>query len=338
MTMPGVAPNGLSGWSSRTVGRLFGWLVVALALGFLGHQLWLGNPLALAGAHAGELALAVAAGTLVYALAGLALAEAWRQLLGPGPAAAYPRQHRILYGRTQIAKYLPGNVFHLVGRQVLGRRLGHAQGALALASLAEAVSLLLVAGALALPLVWSGIARLPAMPPAWLVVVAAGLITAGVAAALAGLGGRIRDRAGVTPRIGERSRRWAPRVLRAGLLHTLFFVVAGLVLWAVAAAIQDPARPALGPIVAISTMAAAWWAGFVAPGSSAGVGVREAVLVLALAPHVGSDGAVLVALALRLVTTLGDLLFFGFCLLAPRGGRGQVGGDADRPLRQSILQ
>ena len=58
----------------------------------------------------------------------------------------------------------------------------------------------------------------------------------------------------------------------------------------------------------------AWWLGFVAPGSSAGVGVREAVLVLTLEPHLAGDGAMLIALALRLITTFGDLLFFALCV------------------------
>jgi uncharacterized membrane protein YbhN (UPF0104 family) len=57
-------------------------------------------------------------------------------------------------------------------------------------------------------------------------------------------------------------------------------------------------------------------AGFVVPGSPAGVGVREAVLVLTLEPHLPSDGALLLALSLRLVTTFGDLLFFAICALA----------------------
>jgi hypothetical protein len=152
-------------WSTGTLGRLAGWLVVALALGFLGHQLWRSNPWSLAGAHAAELALAVGLGTLAYGLAGVLLAEAWRHLLGPGPAEADPWRHRALYGRTQIAKYLPGNCFHLIGRQVLGKRLGHGHGALVLASFAEAASLLLVAGALALPLAWSRIERTLGMPP-----------------------------------------------------------------------------------------------------------------------------------------------------------------------------
>ena len=60
--------------------------------------------------------------------------------------------------------------------------------------------------------------------------------------------------------------------------------------------------------------------GFVVPGAAAGVGVREAVLVLILEQHLGADAALLVALALRVVTTLGDLLFFG-ALLPHAGAR-----------------
>jgi len=313
-------------WSTGTLGRLAGWLVVALALGFLGHQLWRSNPWSLAGAHAAELALAVGLGTLAYGLAGVLLAEAWRHLLGPGPAEADPWRHRALYGRTQIAKYLPGNCFHLIGRQVLGKRLGHGHGALVLASLAEAASLLLVAGALALPLVWSRIERTLGMPPGWLV-----LATAGAVVVLTCLNaGRVGAwRARLALHAGGAIGRWAPRVLQAGLLHAAFFVVAGLALWGVAAAIRDPAEPGLGPTIAVSSMAMAWWLGFVAPGSSAGVGVREAVLVLALAPYLADDGAMLIALALRLITTFGDLLFFALCVVMPWGV------SADQDARQA---
>ena len=72
--------------------------------------------------------------------AGLLLAEAWRRLLGPGTGAVATRHYHALYGRSQIAKYLPGNVFHLVGRQVLGRALGVSQARLAVATAAAMVS------------------------------------------------------------------------------------------------------------------------------------------------------------------------------------------------------
>lgn len=290
--------------------RIAGWLAVALSLGFLGHQLWHSNPAGLAGAHATELALVIGAGTLVYTLASFLLAEAWRHLLGPGPAEAYPRRHHALYGRTQIAKYLPGNCFHFVGRQILGLRLGHPHGVLALASLAEAVSLLLAAGVLALPLAWSRVERALGSPSGWLVLGISGVVIVAVCLNRR----RIRAWHGrAMPSPGGPIRGWALRLLQAGLLHVAFFAVAGLILWGLATAIQRPGTPALGPAVAISTLAMAWWVGFLVPGSSAGLGIREAVLVLTLEPYLARDGALLLALALRLTTTFGDLLFFLIC-------------------------
>jgi hypothetical protein len=128
---------------------------------------------------------------------------------------------------------------------------------------------------------------------------------------------RVREwRARAALRARDRLRAWARHVLQAGLLHAAFFVFAGLILWGLAAAIRAPGAPALAPSTAVSALAMPWWAGFVVPGSSAGVGVREAVLVLTLEPHLPGDGALLLALALRPVTTFGDLLFFVICRLA----------------------
>jgi hypothetical protein len=317
--------------SPNTVSRLAGWLVVALALAFLGHELWRSSPWALAGARASELALAVGMGALVYGVAGFLLADAWRHLLGPGPAEADPWRHRALYGRTQIAKYLPGNCLHFVGRQVLGRRLGHSHGTLALASAAEVASLLVVAGALALPAAWPHIEQALGVPVVWLVPAAAGVI--GVLVCLNARRvseWRVRAAHCACGPIGA----WTPRVLQAGLLHAAFFLVAGLVLWAVATAVCGGSAPALGPTTAISTMAMAWWVGYVTPGASAGVGVREAALVLALGPELGSDGAMLTALALRLITLCGDLLFFALSVVTPRNvpaSRDPANADA-RPI------
>jgi glycosyltransferase 2 family protein len=143
-----------------------------------------------------------------------------------------------------------------------------------------------------------------------------------VVAAAAGLilvilrpGGALRRPATLGMLITLRS--WAPRLLRAGLLHLAFFAVGGLILWTVAEPVRARGAPQLELLGAISALAVGWWAGFVVPGAAAGLGVREAVLVLTLEPHLGGDGAVLAALALRVVTALGDLLFFGLSCLTP---------------------
>jgi hypothetical protein len=56
----------------------------------------------------------------------------------------------------------------------------------------------------------------------------------------------------------------------------------------------------------------AWIAGYLMPGAPAGLGVREAVMVLILTPIYGNSIAVGLSISLRLTTTLGDAV--SFCL------------------------
>jgi len=226
------------------------------------------------------------------------------------------RWHQAVYGRTQIAKYLPGNLFHLAGRQLLGRRLGHAQATLALASLAEAASLSAIAAVLALPLVWRGLDLL------W----NGALVLTALAAAAGSLwlvrtaqGQALRARLRSTSpgrRMAAIGLRW-PQVLRAALLHASFFVASGTLLWLLALAASDGAALALDPLTATGALALAWLAGFITPGSSAGIGVREAVLIMTLTGALGSEASTLLALAFRLVTTGGDVVLFALAAALP---------------------
>ena len=297
----------------RALVRVAGWLVLALSLGFLGHSLWRSAPWSLAAANAAELALAIGAGALAYGLAGFLLAEAWRQLLGPGARRVGRRHYHALYGRTQIAKYLPGNCFHFVGRQLLGRELGHGHGALAFASLAETVLLLAVAGILSLPLLGPELAHVSWPLPVWPTLLA--MAAVGLILVIVRPDGAWRRPAVSSTLVALRS--WAPRLSKAGLLHLAFFTVGGLTLWTVAAAARAPGAHGIDLVGAVPALALGWWAGLAVPGAAAGAGVREAVLVLTLEQHLGAEGALLVALALRVVTTMGDLLFFGLSCLTP---------------------
>jgi glycosyltransferase 2 family protein len=276
----------------RLLARWLGWLAVAGSLGFVGLRLWQSDAWALASGQLAPLLAAVVGSALIYGLSGFLLSAGWRQVLvGQGPARGY----HAVYGRTQIAKYLPGNCFHIVGRQVLGRALGHSQGALALASLLEAVLLLALAAMLATPLArsWLGGWAL-LLPPA-----AAGALALSCA----------------VPRLLPAG--WTPpgalRLLQAAACYGAFFIVAGSLLWLLAVTLAGETR--LTPLTAVSALALAWIAGFVVPGSSAGLGVRETVLILALDGALDAQAGATVALALRLVTTLGDGVF---CALALR--------------------
>lgn len=291
----------------RRLGRWLGGLALALSFAFIGVRLWQGGAWDLLRPRLELLLLATLAGALLYGLSGLLLSAAWRQILAterpPGPAASY----HAVYGRTQIAKYLPGNCFHFVGRQVLGRALAHSQAALALASLLEAVLLVTVAAGLALPL------AVERLGPAWSLVPLAG---AAAALALAFATPRLlpaRGWWGAGAAADRGSRLPSARLLRALALQVAFFATAGGVLWVLAAAAAGSSAAAPGPLTCVGALALAWAAGFVVPGAAAGIGVREAVLMIALDGALAPEAGAAVALALRLVTTLGDGIF---CLLA----------------------
>jgi glycosyltransferase 2 family protein len=285
------------------IGRLIGWTAVAASLAFIGLQLWQHAPWRLAGAHLEALMAAVVGGALLYGTAGFLLSSAWYQLLGAGSATASVRCHHAVYARTQIAKYLPGNVFHLVGRQVVGRRLGHGQARLALASLLEALLLVLTAGALSLPLVWRWLDQ----GPLWIVA-----LTGPGLALIAVRWVRRHDLAFRDLTAGaDRGRPPAVmRLLRAAALYAIFFLVVAVIFWILAQSVSDPGKTSIGLAASVPLVALAWLVGFATPGSSAGIGVREAVLIAALEGTLGVPASALIALALRLVTIGGDVVFF----------------------------
>jgi glycosyltransferase 2 family protein len=297
----------MSSGKAAVIGRLIGWAAVAASLGFIGLQLWQHAPWRLASTHLGPLAAAVVGGALLYGMAGFLLSGAWYQLLGATSASASIRWHHAVYGRTQIAKYLPGNVFHLVGRQVMGGRLGHGQARLALASLLEALLLLLTAAALSLPMVWRWLDQ----SLLWMLGFAGpvlALITARWARRHDFPLRRVAESA-------DQSRSpLVPRLLRAGFLYGLFFLVVAVIFWILALSISDPSRPSIDLASSISVVALAWLVGFATPGSSAGIGVREAVLIAALEGSLGAAASGLIALALRLVTITGDVVFLSLSM------------------------
>lgn len=104
------------------------------------------------------------------------------------------------------------------------------------------------------------------------------------------------------------SRRAVARMLFAVGLDVATFAAMGLALDGLIGLVAPDVTRDLVSLAAIC--AAAWLAGFVMPGAPAGLGVREVVLTVLLAPVVGG-GAAAIALALRLAAILADALAAG---------------------------
>ena len=264
------------------------WLLVAAASAFL---------VVVARRHWNEIARitlgpeqwsAIAALALAYGLSLLLLAAAWHAILKAARARPLAPAHSMrIHASAQLAKYVPGNVFHLVGRHILHRAAGMDDRRLAAAALVEV--LLMLAAALLVATACLAIEPPPGSEQwRWL------LLPVGFAAALVGLGiARKLARGEIAP------------FAIAFALHLAFFTMMGAVLAAILAILGQPwsLSVAGGGI-------AAWIAGFVTPGAPGGLGVREAVMVLA-GGHVARPDVLIVGAGLfRLVTFGGDLVCF----------------------------
>jgi uncharacterized membrane protein YbhN (UPF0104 family) len=239
----------------------------------------------------------------------------WRLLLWFGQTRVDPWLCHRIYARTQIAKYLPGNVFHFAGRHVLGRVAGLPHGALLGATVYEALGLVVGGTAVAFCGLAFGDVRAGAFPrtlalAAMVVAIATPVLFDATLKRRFGLGSDREPESGA----------WRVAVAMAGfyIRYMVFFLVVGAMLYAIAAAAgSGVSLRVAGPVISIFSVA--WVAGFLTPGAPAGLGIREAVIVFALTPLMGEGVALLAALLLRLVTGCGDLLYFASSYLLPTG-------------------
>src|SRR5688500_11470268 len=79
-------------------------------------------------------------GAVLYGLAGLLLSSGWRHLLAACGHELPPVVAHAVYGRSQIAKYLPTNALHVVGRHLMGRALGISHARLVRSALYESAA------------------------------------------------------------------------------------------------------------------------------------------------------------------------------------------------------
>lgn len=271
----------------------------------------------------GVLAFSVALIVLSIGIGGLI----WQFLLRDHDITVSNSKIQEIFLVAQFGKYLPGNVGQHVGRVYMAREagvplavtintmlmevfwgagVGAGLGLLSLlffvdpASLTGFVGISPMALALLLPvallLPWLGIRFINFFLP-WL------------ARKLSG-GGRI-----VEPRLQT-------AVVVAGLF-ALSFLIMGIILHFQA---QWLFRHAGGSIIELTCLfAIAWIAGYLMPGAPAGLGIREAMMIVLLTPIFGSGVAVGLSITLRMTTTLGDVLAFLIGIFARWSSRKHLG-------------
>lgn len=232
-------------------------------------------------------------------------AAAWRLALHFISQTKIPfRDISDIYVRANIAKYLPGNVMHFAGRNMLAQKLLFDQVDVAFSTVLEVAALLITA------VIWSAVLSFHSFVSMmtdfsrksgiYLDIIIGILVLLAVAACLflRRKGLLKKYRRFFTPSFA----RLLPKLF---VIYSLTMMIPGLFLSVFLGALGISLTPALLLNVIASYMIS-WVAGYVVIGSPGGIGVRESVMVLLLGPLCGSDVALLAALLLRVASACGD--------------------------------
>jgi len=243
----------------------------------------------------------------IYGLAFIPMTWAWIILARGCGALADRKALARVFLISQLGKYLPGNIGHLIGRAYLGRREGLSFGTMMMAMILEVSGVLLAGSMLA------GVA-------AGLGSIKYGGLTLSLASgtiAVASLLGALL----LLNRHKELVRRLAKPILLAlacylvvfALLITMNVILLGTIannwVW------SDLIKVAGAVVVS-------WLIGFVTPGAPAGIGLRELSFFSLLGGVYPDQAVILAAAASRIVTMLGDGIACLTGLAMKRHGKG----------------
>lgn len=235
-----------------------------------------------------------------------------------------------IVGMAQVAKYLPGNVGHLVGQITLASAAGVPVGVSITTMLISTLWLVatgLSMGGAGLILFLDTTAVLEVPMPNAPVMAAMGVAVAMSPWVAVWLLNRFLPK--LSRKLGSGQRVALPRFHTAVLVAVGFifcFFVFGLMLKIQATYLFGISE---GDILTFTLMfTSAWIAGYLLPGAPGGLGVREALVVALLGSVVGTGTAIGLSVTMRLATVLGDGLAFlvgmGLKLFASNGAAERV--------------
>ncbi len=256
---------------------------------------------------------------LSYSAAGILLARTWYELLlylGETGVTASDVFH--VYGRSQIAKYIPGNVAQVFGRHVLGLQCGLSNAVLVLSSILELGSLLFVASLISVigfflnPMSTEYSSIIP------MILLTGGLIIGTLV--LLAIGWRaVKHR---WPAATLRLQRSSPHaLLRILMMYFVFFAISGSIFLLIGFVVTKEYDFLSQWMGVIGIVALAWMGGVITPGAPSGIGIREGILTVGLTNIAPVEDVLLAVVLFRLVTILGDVFYYFGAVIIPLKNR-----------------
>lgn len=300
------------------------WRIVSIIIGLLlaGYFVWFANKAlnleALKHALASPRVLfSVIVAAFLYVFIIPLTAWAWQRLLIVQSESWQVLTLARFLGLAQLAKYIPGNIAQHATRAALCLRAGMSTKSLFVTAVQETI--LTVAASLLVGLTMLSFtpsaARFAQLPPAMLhtfiVLVVVAVIGVFFIASVRLDPDRMQGHPNRLLRlIGRFGGLPGPALTLVALIaYACNYLLVGAGLWLVGIAIGAP--PSMGLATITAAFALSWTLGFLAPGAPAGLGAREAVMLLFLHGSATPEMLITFVLLARLVSMLGDGLSFG---------------------------
>lgn len=231
--------------------------------------------------------MAIGVLSICYAGANIFLVAAWKNILDHYNVRVSSRWAFQAYGISQLAKYVPGNIFHIAGRQAIAMAAG-LPGKIVLKSNLLELIMISCGGALMGWIVLSLI-----FPNLSLSMALSFLVCSYIAVILF-------------------SRCYLSLSLSKTIIYQFLFLLSSAFIFATILTLLVHGRVLELPMICITmgVYTIAWLAGLVMPGAPAGIGIRELVVVFFLNQYIPNTELILAVLLGRIVTVIGDILFF----------------------------
>lgn len=252
--------------------------------------------------------------SFVYSLCSIFYAIAWKKLLFIFSEQRVSSKKVInLYLKSNIAKYLPGNVFHFAGRHILVKENNISHTHLMLSNLSEIfllvfTSILIVTAGLIFDLIIIPEKIISLISFRYIVtgLVIMAFISAAVLIILI-VKKQHRRIIRILKIINIRNLK---EILSAVILYSTMFIITGSILFIIFYMLKpgNSGFYLIYQIIFVFTLS--WVLGYIVPGAPGGVGIREAVIIIMLSPVSDPQTSALCSLVLRLITIIGDIISF----------------------------
>jgi glycosyltransferase 2 family protein len=250
----------------------------------------------------------------LYLVTSYLLPLGWKQALQAFGARVTFYDSTTIYGKSQILRYVPGNIFHFVGRSLLSKKYGFANGIVLNGIFTEITAQVFASAIIGLcSMTFLSMKNIGFLNINYYIALFSFLFfLIAIFIILYKFSKPFREwilkNKLIVPLSTLKTKVIVLNLLMVFIAYSFYCLLNGFNLWVLANNLLGISINVIALI--IGAQAVAWIIGFITPGAPGGLGIREAVLIFILTPNLGEARAIVLALIYRIATIIGDVLFF----------------------------